>query len=460
MRVLFATAELAPVARVGGLAAAAAGLVKALRAQGLDVEIALADYAGTPLSGETVEPLDVPEWAGPASARRGVLEGVGEITLIDAWGLRRPYPYLQADGGGFHDNDRRFFAFSAAIAALARSTRPDVLHLNDWHTSASLAFLDPAPATVLTIHTLGYQGWTNTGWLNGFPHHAAAYLHDGGCNPLAGAIRLADAVIAVSPTYARESLTVEGGFGLDQVLLAKGDRFLGILNGIDTDEWNPAADANLVAPFTSGDLGGKDAAKTALRDELGLAHTKDPLAVMVTRLTAQKGVDLTLPSVPYLPTIPMQLAVLGAGERPVADGLHAAAAANPGRVAFREGYDEGLAHRLFAAADLFLMPSRFEPCGLAQMQAMRYGAIPVVTDVGGLHDTVVDIDTVAATGTGIVSRDLSALGVLDALHRAARAVQQPARRKAMQRRGMAIDWSWDGPAARQVEVYQEVLGDR
>jgi len=456
MRVLFATAELAPVARVGGLAAAAAGLVKELRRSGVDVDVVLPDYAGLTLADERVEELDVPEWAGPAFARSGLLAGVGAITLVDSWGIRRSHPYLQPDGAGWPDNDRRFYGFSAAVAALVRRRRPDVLHLNDWHTCTALAHLERLPPTVLTIHTLGYQGWSNAGWLPGFPYHRAAYSFLDGCNPLGGGIRLADRVIAVSPTYAAEALTVDGGFGLHDLLAAKGAHFLGILNGIDTDEWDPAGDPHIATPYGPGDLTGKDAARAALLAELGLPAGTEPLAVMVTRLVEQKGVDLALPVVPFLAAMPARLAVLGSGERPLVEALHGAVAAAPDRVAFREGYDEGLAHRLFAGADLFLMPSRFEPCGLAQMQAMRYGTLPVVTDVGGLHDTVADVDERPAEGTGIVAADVTALGVLDAVHRAVRAHRQPARRRAMQRRGMAIDWSWRGPAAQHVDLYREV----
>lgn len=456
MRVLFATAELSPVARVGGLAPAAAGLVKALRRLGVEVEVVLPDYRGLPLQGERIEHLHVPHWASPAVARSGELEGVGPITLLDAPGLRRGHPYLLPDGTGHPDNDDRFFRFSAGVAALTELRRPDVLHLNDWHTSATLAFLAEPPPSVLTIHTLGYQGWTNLGWLQAFPFNAGAYSVDGGTNPLAGAIRLADAVISVSPTYARESLTVAGGFGLDEVLAAKGDRFVGILNGIDTEEWDPAADPHVPVPFSLAEPAGKDAARAALRAELGLPESKAPLAVMVTRLVDQKGVDLVLPCLPYLGSVPAQLAVLGSGEKALVDALHEGAARYRDAVAFRDGYDEGLAHRLFAGADLFLMPSRFEPCGLAQMQAMRYGALPVVTDVGGLHDTVLDIDANPATGTGIVAREVSALGVLDALHRAGRAHQNAPRRAAMRRRGMAIDWSWQAPAERHVALYESI----
>ncbi len=170
MQVLFATAEYSPVARVGGLAPAAAGLVKALRRHGVDVEVVLPDYLGLELADEVIEPLDVPQWARPARARRGALAGVGQITLVDAPGLRRGHPYQQPDGIGFPDNDDRFFRFSACIAALTARRCPDVLHLNDWHTAATLAFLPTPPPSVLTIHTLGHQGWTNTGWLAAFPN--------------------------------------------------------------------------------------------------------------------------------------------------------------------------------------------------------------------------------------------------------------------------------------------------
>ncbi len=265
-------------------------------------------------------------------------------------------------------------------------------------------------------------------------------------------------MITVSPTYAQEVLTPAGGFGLNELLAEKGERFLGILNGIDTDEWDPAADPHVTVPYSVADPAGKDAARAALRAELGLATAKDPLAVVVTRLADQKGVDLLLPTIPYLARIPVQLAVLGSGQRSLVEALQHAANGNPDRVAFRDGYDEGLAHRMFAGADLFVMPSRFEPCGLAQMQAMRYGALPVVTDVGGLHDTVIDIDRDSANGTGVVATEVSALGVLDALHRAARAHQNAPRRTAMRRRAMSIDWSWDAPARQHIELYERIGG--
>ncbi len=462
IRVLFATAEFAPVARVGGLGQAAAGLVAALREPGIaddvELEVVLPDYARTPLSGETRAELDVPLWASPASVRRGLVEGSGPVTLVSTAGIARPHPYVTNEGGGWPDNDVRFFGFSAAVAAIATATRPDVIHLNDWHTAATLAFLPAPPPTVLTIHTIGFQGWANAGWLEAFPHHREAFRHGWDCNPMAGAIRLADLVVAVSPTYAEEIRTPEAGVGLDGLLREAGDRVVGILNGIDTTRWDPGTDALLVRRFTPADPQPKHACRLALAAELGL-HPDRPIAAMVTRLAEQKGVDLAAACVPFLAPLCSGLAVLGEGDPGLASGLHAAAAANPGVVAFRQGYDEALAHRLFGGADLLLMPSRFEPCGLAQMQAMRYGAMPVVTDVGGLHDTVVDVDRHPSEGTGIVALEVSQLGVLDALHRAVRHLDHAERHAASRLRGMTEDWSWREPARRHADHYRRLVGE-
>ncbi|HEY7625919.1 MAG TPA: glycogen/starch synthase, partial [Ilumatobacteraceae bacterium] len=300
MKVLFATAEFAPLARVGGLAAAASGLVAELRRQGVDVEVVLPDYFTTPMSREKIVKLDVPEWAGPAQARSGVVDGIGEITLIQAHGLTRSHPYLQPDGHGWPDNDRRFMAFSAAIAALTEHTRPDVLHLNDWHTCAALGHLARRPPTMLTIHTLAYQGRTNPGWLRTLRHHVGAFEQWGDCNPLLGGIRLADIVVAVSPHYAAEITTPEGGFGLDGPLRDKGDRLAGILNGIDVVEWDPQHDPYVKAPYSADDTSPKTMVRRQLLDEHALSDGGGPLLTMVTRLADQKGVDLMLPLIPYL----------------------------------------------------------------------------------------------------------------------------------------------------------------
>jgi starch synthase len=457
VHVLFATAELAPVAQVGGLGVAAAGLVAALRELDVDVTVVLPDYTGVALDGEESIPLDVPIWAGPAVARRGEHPAVGPITLVRAFGSERPHPYLRPDGTGWPDNDRRFFAFSAAVAALVERERPDILHLNDWHTGATLAFPKRLPPTVFTIHNLAYQGRTNAGWLNGLPHRRAAFVRDGDCNPLVGAIRLADLVVAVSPTYAHEIVTEAGGMGLHGELRARGNHLTGILNGIDVKVWDPAHDPNLPDPYAWPDVAGKASAAKAVRAEIGLPANGAPLVVMVSRLVEQKGVDLLFPTIDFLHRLPAQLALLGDGDQRLADALGRAAALVPDRVAFRQAHDDRLAHLLFAGGDLLMMPSRFEPCGLAQMQAMRYGTIPVVTDVGGLHDTVIDADDNAEAGTGIVAPEPSPIALLDALHRAARVHASDTRRRAVQRRGMTADWSWTRPAQEHVEHYRQLM---
>lgn len=454
---LFATAEFAPAAVVGGLASASAGLVHELRRQGIDVDVVMPDYGGIALEAVEERELPVPAWAGPARVRRGVHAVAGTLHLVDLPRLARPHPYLRPDGTGWDDNDRRFLAFSHAVAALARSESPDVLHLNDWHTAAALAALDPAPPTVLSIHNLAYQGVCDPRWLLELGPRAAPYARQDGCNPLAGGLALADAIVAVSPTYAREILEPEGGFGLDALLASRGDVLIGIRNGIDTDVWDPARDPHLPAPYGPSRLEERLRIRTMVRKSLQLPDDNVPLVVMVTRLTGQKGVDLVLPLVPFLERLPAQLAVLGAGEAALSDALSAAAGVHPGTLAFVEGYDEQLSHRLFGGGDLLLMPSRFEPCGLAQMQAMRYGAIPVVTPVGGLRDTVLDADE-HERGTGFVALSADAIGVLDALHRAVRGTRGKGRRQKIQRRGMKADWSWRVPAERHVELYRSIAG--
>ena len=458
MKVLFATAELAPLVRVGGLAEAAGGLTRALRAAGVEVHVVVPDYFATPLEDEQTLTLDVAEWAGPATARIGHLNGFGEVTLVTVPDIRRLGAYGDPGGEAYDDNDRRFIRFSAAVAVLARHHHVDVLHVNDWHTSAAIAFSDERLPTVVSIHNLAYQGWCDRGWLEVFGTRARAYDLNGSCNPLVGALTLADAIVAVSPTYAQEILGPTMGCGLHELLRWRGDALVGILNGIDTDEWNPATDPTLPAPFSAGDLAGKKVCAQTLRTQMGLDTLPEgPLIGLVSRLVDQKGIDMALEMIPYLGGVDAQMVVLGSGDRVVADGLTEAAATYPGRVAFSDGYDLPLSHRIFAGSDLYLMPSRFEPCGLAQMQAMAFGTLPVVTDVGGLHDTVIDADSHPQSGTGIVSLDVSAAGLVDALHRGAALYGSPARRQRAAANAMAENWSWAEPAQRYIEQYQRVV---
>jgi starch synthase len=457
VRVLFATAEFSPLVRVGGLAEATAGLVAALLAESIGVDVVVPDYFGTVLRGEEITELDVPQWAGPATARTGDAPGVGRVTLVSVPGIARPNPYVDDEGQGWPDNADRFFAFAAAVAALVRARKPDVLHCNDWHTAAALGFLEKSTPSVLTIHTLGYQGWTSGGWLERIPYDRDAFESHGGTNPMAGAIQLADKVVAVSPNYADEIRQPETGSGLDAELRGIGDKLVGIRNGIDTGQWNPAIDQHIASNYGIEDTGGKDACRADLLKSVGWDDDGVPIIGMVTRLVDQKGIDLMLDVVQYADTVPFRLVILGSGERWIADRARSLESSHPLRVSFRDGYDVTFGHKVFAGSDLFGMPSRFEPCGLAQMQAMEYGTIPVVTDVGGLHDTVVDADRNRSDGNGFVASTVDVAGVIDAVHRAARAWRHPARRAAIQKRGMAKDWSWTVPAKDHITIYRSVL---
>ncbi|NLA34375.1 MAG: glycosyltransferase [Actinobacteria bacterium] len=461
MHVLFATAEIEPIVSTGGLGAASFGLVNALRRAGVEVTVVLPGYAGYELSDETVMPLVVPGWVGTARARVGTHEAVGALALIEAPSIERPHPYVDPQTAqGWLDNDHRFFAWSAGVAALAHELRPDVVHVNDWHAAATLSYLDESFASVLSIHNLAHQGWGDRGWLRALGGRSGAYSERGAVNALAGAIRLADRIVAVSPTYADEIRTFEGGIGLDGLLSERGDAVLGILNGIDTDDWNPASDPALVANYSAEALEPRPQNQAALLGELGLDARPGPLVVSVSRFDAQKGIDM-IPAVSHLLAgTPARFAFLGSGDRSTEAALASVAAWNPGRIAFRQGYDASLAHRMFAAGDFAIVPSRFEPCGLTQMQAMRYGAVPIVSNVGGLHDTVIDVDAEPRTGLGIVLREVSGAGLVDGVHRAARLFSKPAAYRRTQARGLARDWSWDGPAVRYQQLYEGLMSGR
>jgi len=458
IRVLFAAAEAAPVARVGGLAEAAAGLIRALRnREDVNVIVVLPDYDDFPLEGETVRELDLPEWASPATIRSGTAPQLGEIHLVRVPGMEKPHPYVDASGNGWADNTERFFGFSAAVARLTEICEPDVLHLNDWHTALSLAWTETP--SVYTIHTLGYQGEADIAWLRTVTtDRGAAFDRYGTLNPAAGAIRLADRIVAVSPNYAAEILDPARSAGLHAVLSGRGDALTGIRNGIDASIWNPAADPLVPTPYSSADPTAKEVARVSLAQSVGWEADDRPIIGMVTRLVEQKGIDIALGLVPYLERMGARLVLLGSGEERLSLWAKDLAGRHPDQLHFVDGYDVRLAHAIFAGSDLFLMPSRFEPCGLAQMQAMAYGSIPVVTPVGGLVDTVFDADEAGRdNGNGFVALTVDGLGVLDALHRAVTAWRDLARRRAIQWTGMSEDWSWEGPAEQHMALYRDLM---
>jgi starch synthase len=455
MKVLFATAEAAPIARVGGLAEASAGLIRSLRHTSVELAVVLPDYGDVELTDESSFEISVPEWATPTTVRVGEAPELGEVHLVSVPGMARSHPYVDEAGEGWPDNDHRFFAFGAAIASLAHELSADVLHVNDWHTAVALAF--SSLPSIYTIHTLGYQGAADPLWLERLPSEVAGrFLQYDAANPAAGAIRLADKIVAVSPNYAKEILDPARGAGLHELLAERTADLHGIRNGIDVELWNPATDPVVPTPYKSKTVARKSESTAALVEQLGWDHDpKTPIIGMVTRLVEQKGIDLALGMVPLLEGMNARMVILGSGAQRLALWGHDLAERHPNTFAFVDGYKLDFAHLIFAGADLFLMPSRFEPCGLAQMQAMAYGTIPVVTAVGGLVDTVTDAD-LHEDGTGFVSETIDGMGMVDATHRAIRAWNVLKRRRSIQRAGMKVDWSWTSPANEFVELYESV----
>jgi starch synthase len=475
MEILFVAAEVAPYSKTGGLGDVAGALPAALAAHGHAVAVVTPRYGSIDASAQGF------------TVRHGALRVRGEPTTVWTrtetgvttylveheahYGSRRGL--YGEHGHEYADNAERFaFLCRAALAVPAAfGHRPRILHLNDWHT-ALCAWLvrhehdaDPTLAptrSVLTIHNLSYQGLFRKEALEaiGLPwdvfHPEAMEFHDRLSFMKAGLV-FADALTAVSPTYAREITTPQWGAGLDGLLRRRQRDLVGILNGIDTRAWDPATDPYLPHHFEAHRLAGKAACARSVRAELGLAARPDlPLVALIGRLADQKGVDLVLSALPELLKSDVQLALLGSGRRDYEQAFQDTSRAHPERFAARIGFDEGLAHRIEAGADLFLMPSHFEPCGLNQLYSLRYGTVPVVRRVGGLADTVEDVDG-GTRGTGFVFDAYDPRAMLSALRRAISHHRDRRAWLALVRRGMAQDFSWAKSAARYEALYQSLL---
>lgn len=483
MRVLHVAAEVFPLVKTGGLADVVGALPQALRRQGADVRLLLPGYpaiADALLSQKTIVELGPLFGAGRVALRLGALPGGVPAYLVDApWLYRRAGgPYQAGDGSEWPDNLQRFallgwMAAHVAGGELDRDWQPTLLHAHDWHAAMACAYLAAHPGntvpSVFTVHNLAYQGVFPAGNFAqlGLPPHfmqSHGIEYHGQLSFMKAGLKYARRITTVSPTYAREIATHEFGCGLDGVIRGRGGDVSGILNGVDGAVWDPAADAGLAARYTAADLAGKQRNKAALRAEMGLeARTAAPLFGVVSRLTAQKGLDLVLAALPALLRLGAQLVVQGSGDPVLEAAFSQAAHANPGQVALRIGYDEALAHRVIAGADAILMPSRFEPCGLTQLYGLRYGTLPLVRRVGGLADTVVDADEAAlregrATGFAFDAATPAALEA--ALERAVRAYAQPEAWRKLMKTAMAQDFSWDGAAAGYLALYQRLAGGR
>lgn len=457
--VLFATTELAPHVKVGGLSEASMGLVSMLRTMGTTVDVVMPDFGLIELRDVTEQPLEyLPSWCPPITARRGWADHVGYLTLLRFPGSERSHPYVDpSTGQAWPGNDGYFMTFAVGVAQLAVVLKPDVVHGNDWHTAPALGRLPAQTPSVLTVHNLAHQGEGDSSWAASVGVHGEAFIERGGFNALAGGISLADRVIMVSRSYAEEAVLPATGFGLHNRLIARGSDVIGIRNGIDLGLWSPNTDALLPYNYDQSDLSGKELCQKDLLTQTDLIDDKGPVLGVVARLDYQKGIDLVLTLAPYLEDLHARLVIIGSGSRELARLALQTQERFPDRVHLFDGYDERLAHLVVSGSDLLLVPSRFEPCGLTQMQAMTCGTIPVVTDVGGLRDTVLDVDKYRRAGTGYVARDASALSLLDAVHRGVRGWANPRRRNALRRRGMTADWSWAAPARKYIEVYDELI---
>jgi len=487
LRIVLAASEAVPFSKTGGLADVSTALCKALDASGHDVTLVIPDYRLLRFAKQDQLPevtdtgLRFTLSVNGESVRGGVnwtlLPGTGVKVLLVTQPeyFDRPQLYME-QGQGFPDNCERYCFFSRAVLEVCKQMllRPDVIHCNDWQTGLIPALLHAQHATrpgfenaasVMTLHNMAYQGnfWhfdmplTGMDWKFFNMYQMEMW---GGLNLLKTGIAFADQITTVSPTYASEICTPEGGEGLDGLLSSRRGDLTGILNGIDTDDWNPATDRHLPANYSvQAPQPGKAACKAHLQQRVGLPVSNDvPLIGMVSRFSDQKGFDILADCAHRLLQRNVQFCFLGTGDPRLEGYLSELAEQFQSQVATIVGFDESLAHQIEAGSDAFLMPSRFEPCGLNQMYSLMYGTLPIVRKVGGLADSVTDSNPEtlqAGTATGFVFNNYSSADLADTVERAIDLFGQPDVWKQVMTTGMSQDWSWTNSARHYVETYQK-----
>jgi phosphoglucomutase len=479
MNVLFVSPEVYPLVKTGGLADVTGALPLALGQLGADVRVLLPAYRGlldhAALTSGRELLADIPDlFGGPAEVWEAICKTGLRVLLLHAPHLfdRDGGPYLDTFGRDWPDNDVRFAALSLVGARIANGLltewRPSIVHVHDWQAAPTLAYLTAKPApvkTVLTIHNLAFQGVFPAARLSvlGIPERLNSLdgmEYYGHVSFLKAGIQFADAITTVSPTYAQEILSPAEGMGMQGVLQERQAAMSGIVNGVDVHVWDPATDPLLPHHYGASDLAGKALNKSALQREIGLDERSDlPLFAVVSRLSEQKGLDLVLDCLPQI-LASGQLAVLGSGDPMLEAAYTAAAAAHPGRLAIITGFNEGLAHRMQAGADVVMVPSRFEPCGLTQLCGLRYGTLPFVSRVGGLADTVIDANEAAlndGVATGFVFAPVTAEAMERALHRVLLLWNDPIGWARTRERAMGRDVSWDLPAHRYLALYESLV---
>jgi starch synthase len=476
LKVLSVASEIFPLVKTGGLADVAGALPGALAHEDIQATTLAPGYPGLIAKLDKAEPAHRYDalFGGPATllaAKAGELD----LFVLDAPHLfaRAGNIYLGPDGLDWPDNAERFGALARVAADIGKGTAtsfaPDVVHAHDWQAALAPAYLHydggPRPGTVVTVHNLAFQGHFPASLLGPLGLPASALVIDGveyfgGIGFLKAGLQFADRITTVSPTYAREIMTPESGMALDGLLRYRADVVEGIVNGIDVDVWNPETDAHLPQAYSATRLDMRARNKTALQRRMDLADKADaPLFGVVTRISSQKGLDLLLGALPAMLELGGQLALLGAGDRVLQAAFAEAARTHAGTVGCIFEYDEGIAHLVQAGSDFLLVPSRFEPCGLTQLCALRYGAAPIVARVGGLADTIIDANEAAlaaGVATGLQFAPPAVAPFVYALRRAASLYQDSATMHRLRLNGMRADVSWRGPAKRYAALYREI----
>jgi starch synthase len=481
LRVLFVSSEIYPLAKTGGLADVSAALPDALAALGVDVRLLMPGYpkAIASAANKTVE-IDLEDFMGAGPLR--LISARTPDTRLPVWLVDCPTLfdrpgglYQDDDGRDWPDNARRFAVFSHVAAELARGAlavdwQADLVHANDWHAGLVPTILAETSGrkvpTLLTLHNLAYQGLFPAELFPQLDVPAQLFSPEGvefygKVSFLKAGILHSDQLTTVSPSYAQEIVTAECGCGLEGVLQGRARDLVGVLNGVDYRIWDPASDIHIPANYTARKIGGKRACKVAAQREFGLqADAEIPLVFFMSRFTDQKMADVVARTLPEIAATGAQCVLLGDGDRHLEEEFDRAARLHPGQIAARVGYEEPLAHLLLAGGDILLHPARYEPCGLTQLYAMRYGTLPVVRSTGGLSDTVVDATerTIAAgTATGFAFSNIDAGEMLDCLRRALTLYEQPLLWRKLQRQAMAQNFGWSESARRYLAVYRTLV---
>jgi starch synthase len=474
MQVLSVTSEIYPLVKTGGLADVTGALPGALKSHGVEMKTLVPGYPAILAALE--KPVQVHAFTdlmgGAAKLMAGRAKDL-DLFVLDAPHLfNRPgNPYLGVDGKDWPDNPQRYAALSKVAADLSRgalgSYKADVLHLHDWQTALAAVYLrySGGPKSVLTVHNIAFQGQFPAGYFNvlGLPPQAFAIdgvEFYGNVNFLKGGLACATAITTVSPTYANEICTADYGMGLQGLLQARRAYVSGIVNGIDTDVWNPETDKALAANFNVRDLGKRDINKRAIEKRFGLEKGDGIIHGVVSRLTWQKGLDIFASLLDWLAGSGARLALIGTGETAIETAVMDAGKRHPGRIGVVTAYDENLSHLVQAGCDTMLVPSRFEPCGLTQLYGLRYGCVPVVARTGGLADTIIDANDAALSAgvaTGIQFSPVDGVSLQAALARTALLYQNQSAWKNIQTRGMGTDVSWGRSAGAYKKLYETVL---